>query len=283
MSNTSTMAAVLDRMAAKAGDTTPREDEYLGTDGLLHCSGCDGPRQVIVEPPHREPHAVRCTCPCQKTVAERLRDGDRMARLARRRAACFRGTDMAGWCFDNDDRKRPELSETMRQYAEDFEDYLKSGQGLILYGPVGTGKTYMAACVANRVIEIGHTARMTNFTEICNNLQDNWRKQEYMDELCACDLLILDDLGAERKSEYMQELVFSVIDARYRSGKPMVITSNMTQEELSHPAMVEAKRIYDRVLERCLPVKVDGESRRRQNAKESWGQMRQKLGQGVKA
>ena len=88
-----------------------------------------------------------------------------------------------------------------------------------------------------------------------------------IDFLNKYSLLIIDDLGAERKSEFMQEQVFNIIDARYRSGKPMIITTNLTAEEMKKPSEIGQGRIYDRILERCHPVEVKGKSIRREHLK----------------
>lgn len=277
-----TVAGIIGFMAAKADAGAERETEYMGDDGLLHCRICGGPRQTIITPPFEgaKPRTVRCWCGCP-TAEDRRLETERRDKIERLRRACFRGTDMRGWSFANDDRRRPELSGAMAKYAAEFREHLLDGNGLLLYGNVGTGKTYFAACVANAVIEQGYSARMTNFTDISNDLWGAEDKAVYMEELRRFDLLILDDLGAERKNEYMQEIVYNVIDARYRAGKPVIVTTNLSQDELAKPAEIGYGRIYDRILERCLPVKVDGHSRRRQDAGKNWGDMRRRLGMEV--
>ena len=271
------LASFVDNIAARAERHACREDEYTGEDGLLHCKKCDGRRETVINIFGQE-RVVRCVCKCTRDEEEARKAIQRKEAQERRRRICFQGTNMAGWSFENDDRQRPELSDAMAKYAENFTEYIKTGQGLLLYGPKGTGKTYLAACIANRVIDLGHRAYMTNFSQAVNNLQATFEKQEYKDDLCSYDLLIIDDLGTERKSEFMQEQVFNIIDARYRSGLPLIVTSNLTSDELGKPGTIEAGRIYDRILERCLPVKVEGESRRRQAAKTSWEHMRAQLG-----
>ena len=80
--------------------------------------------------------------------------------------------------------------------------------------------------------------------------------------LAACNLLILDDLGSERASDYALEQLFLVIDTRYRAGKPLIITTNLTAEELKKPADLRYERIYDRISELCVTVVAPGHSRR---------------------
>ena len=120
---------------------------------------------------------------------------------------------------------------------------------------------------------------MTNFASLTNKIQGMFEgKQEFINDLNRYSLLILDDLGAERKSEFMQEMVFNIIDSRYRSGLPFIITTNLTMDEIKKPQEVEYSRIYDRILERCFPVEVAGGSRRRQNVRDTYFDMKNKLG-----
>ena len=76
-------------------------------------------------------------------------------------------------------------------------------------------------------------------------------------------LLVIDDLGVESQTDYALEIIFSVIDGRYKNGQPLIITTNLTLEQLENPAKVEQSRIYDRILEMCFPIKVQGESLRK--------------------
>ncbi len=100
----------------------------------------------------------------------------------------------------------------------------------------------------------------------------------YIDSLNRYKLLIIDDLGAERKSEYMQELIYNLIDSRYRSGLPMIITTNLSADEIKRPGNMDFARIYDRVLERCLPIAVQGESRRRRAVIDNYSKDMERLG-----
>ena len=186
---------------------------------------------------------------------------------------------MANWTFENDDRQNAKLSEAMLKYAENFAEFKKESKGLLLYGGVGTGKTYFAACIANKLIDKGYSVLMTNFARLTNQIQGMYEgKQEFIDSLNKYSLLIIDDLGAERKSEFMQEMVFNIIDSRYRSGLPLIITTNLTTDEIKQPKETSFARIYDRVLERCFPIEVSGHSRRRKNVKDSYFDIKEKLG-----
>lgn len=138
----------------------------------------------------------------------------------------------------------------------------------MLWGNVGTGKTFIAACIANALIENGVSVLMTNFSKILNSLSAMFDvdRNKFIESFNLYSLLIIDDLGIERNSEFALEQVFNVIDSRYRSKKPLIVTTNLTLDELKHPKDLAHARIYDRVLERCVPLKVNRQNIRQLNA-----------------
>lgn len=254
------------------------DSEYMGEDGFLHCAVCNDRVQTDVDV-FGITKRVRCVCRCRAAEREAQKEKERHQEKMRKRMTCFSETNMIDWTFENDDGANPKISEAMMRYAENFPRFLKEGKGLLLHGPVGTGKTYQAACIANRLIDNGYSALMTNFSRITNKIQGMYEgKQEYIDSLNRYALLVLDDLGAERKSEYMQEMVFNIIDSRYRAGLPFIITTNLTTDEITKPQEVGYSRIYDRILERCFPVNISGQSRRRASVRESYASTKNILG-----
>ena len=131
-------------------------------------------------------------------------------------------------------------------------------------------------CICNCGMQMERPCLVTSFTRIAHKLNDQrYGKQDYLDNLNTFDLLVIDDLGAE---EYMQEIVFDVINTRYNSGKPFIITTNLTIEEIKKPAELSNARIYDRILERCTPIEANGASRRRIKAANDYYETQKKLG-----
>lgn len=153
----------------------------------------------------------------------------------------------------------------------------KKAYGILIWGPVGTGKSYLAGCITNVLLEQEVTVKMTNFNTILNDLFEAETKTEYIRTLAGYELLISDNLGAERSSEYALENVFSVIDRRYRSKRPMIVTINLPLSKIKTETDVEKRRIYDRILEMCIPLKVDGASRREAIANDNVHAMRKIL------
>lgn len=100
-------------------------------------------------------------------------------------------------------------------------------------------------------------------------------KEWYLSGFQSCDLLIRDDFGMERQTDYAREQVFNIIDGRYLSRKPLIVTTNLSLSELKHPKDMVEQRIFDRVLELCVPVCFDGESLRQEKAKQNMHLYRQ--------
>lgn len=247
------------------------ENEYIGNDGLLHCKKCGEPVETIIDVPTVGKRKVRCICECRRKERDAAAEQAKRDEFNRNRKICFAGSSLMTCTFGNSEET--EHLKIAKNYVKHFTDFKKGGKGLLLYGTVGTGKSHMAACIANALIDQGYKVLMSNFATMVNILQSSFEgKQEYINSLNKYALLIIDDLGAERKSEFMQEQVFNIIDARYRSGLPMIITTNLTAEEMKKPSEIGQSRIYDRILERCHPVAVQGQSIRRQHLKDDFRQ-----------
>lgn len=253
-------------------NSVPEGNGYIGNDGLLHCLKCSDQLETILNIPLVGERKVRCICRCMAKERDAFEERKRQEERERNRRTCFAGSMMMSCTFESS--QQAELMTLAENYAKNFSQFRKEGKGLLFYGEVGTGKSHFAACIANRLIDEDRRVLMTNFSTIVNKLQERFEgRQEYIDSLMKYDLLILDDLGAERSTDYMQEQIYNIIDARYRSGLPMIITTNLTGNELKNPSDIGNARIYDRILEKCHPVKVDGQSIRRQNLKADFGQM----------
>lgn len=242
--------------------SVPRdESEYIADDGLLHCRNCGGAREVIVKPIHREASKNRCKCQCEMKAWEESRKPNQQVINEGNRKDCFRGSKLIHCTFESSEETE-ELKKG-RNYARHFAEFFTEGKGLLLHGDYGTGKTHIAACIANAIIDEGYKAYMTNVSELVNRMQSTFDgRQIFIDSLNSFHLLIIDDLGIERNTEYMNEQLFNIIDSRYRSGRPMIITTNLSANEIADSKNIESRRVYDRITEICHPIEIKGESRR---------------------
>lgn len=241
-------------------------------DGLRYCGKCHTPKQTRKNLFGKE-ITVGCMCACaqqkydqEEKARKKQEEADRIMRL---RSAGISSQTFRDASFAADDGKNPKPMDILRRYVEKWEDMQRENIGLLLYGDVGTGKSYGAACIANRLMEQDIPARMINLSTVLNSMGSfqGEEKNTYIEDLMQYPLLILDDFGMERQTEYALEQVFNVIDARYRSGKPLIITTNLSLTELNNPKDLEHKRIYDRIKVLC-PVNFGCNGRRSEQAQE---------------
>ena len=121
---------------------------------------------------------------------------ERMQHLNMLKSLCFEDHALYSWTFDKDNGKNP-IMWIAKDYVSKWSDALSDNMGLVLWGDVGTGKTFFAACIANALIEQHVSVKMTNFSTILNDLFAESDKNKYLDRLNDHNLLIIDDLGIE--------------------------------------------------------------------------------------
>lgn len=169
--------------------------------------------------------------------------------------------------FDTDDGANEKISCACRRYVEKWPEILKQNYGILFYGSVGTGKTFLAHAIANALIAQGVSVLVTNFSKILNVVMSSRDRQQILDSLNAYQLLVIDDLGAERSTDFAREVTYAVIDQRGQSGLPLIITTNLSLAEIKDTSDMSLRRIYDRLETLCpITVCMDGASRRTADA-----------------
>lgn len=262
------MLEVFEKLVAESEKKANFSQEDYLVEGLLHCGKCGTPKQIRIQA-FGEIQMPYIPCACEeeryRREEEELENLKKSQKIAKIRSECFIDKRLTAWTFSNDDHAgNPAVMNSVYQYARHFQEMLQNGKGLLLYGTQGVGKSYAAACVANAVIDQGYSCVMTNFPRIINIISGMYQgKQEYIDELCRHDLLIIDDLSAERSTDYADEIVMNVIDTRCTFGLPLIVTTNLTADEMKHAGSISKKRIYSRLFEMTIPLEYTGDDRRK--------------------
>lgn len=257
------------------------EHDYI-KDGLLYCGKCGTAKQIevdicgFVQKPY-------CMCQCETAAYQKeqadIKELFRKQEIERNRNSGFLDLDMIGCIFDNDDMKNPKITGVCKRYVHHFQTMYAKGKGLLMYGGTGTGKSFMAACIANALIDQGYKCLVTNFPRIINELTGMFEgKQEYINDLNRYALLVIDDLAIERDTEYTAEIIQNVIDSRYRANKPLIVTTNLTLQEIKSPKGIRKQRLFSRLKEMCLPIEVTGEDRRDKKFEANYSALSKLLG-----
>ena len=266
---------IINNLTENAEKNNPRNPEdYIGENGLLYCGKCNTPKQCKFKALGEE-KIVFCLCDCKKREQEKEKQAEKEAKMVFRRQqireAAFPDRDTRQFTFDVDDRNNAQASDLSRGYAASFDP--KASKGLLFYGDCGTGKSFYAACIVNAVIDRNYTAKFTSISEIEAELWAANDKKAVYDYFNGFDLLVLDDFSAERDTRYMQEIVFNVIDRHSKSNKPIIVTTNLTPNEISNSTNIAQKRSLSRILGNCTSYLIKGADRRidmhkRSNAQE---------------
>lgn len=264
---------------SESGAERLAEGDHIGEDGLVYCGKCGSRKQLRVKFGDKT-HVVRCVCKCEsKELEEKKRQEEyeeQMRRINRLKEASMMDKKYREVTFDKYEvrEENKKVFEMAKKYVDRFQDMYKKNQGLLLYGPVGTGKSFTAACIGNYLLNNAKPVIMTSFVKILQDIWENDREAEYITILNSASLLIVDDLGTERETDYALEKVYNIIDSRVRANKPMIITSNLELNDMMECEDIRKKRIYDRILECCYPMYVGGKSFRMMKAAQRFDEMK---------
>ncbi len=277
-------ATVLNNLAEKAAMANPpREGDYKGEDGLFYCGKCRSPKQCRLEGMLATiilggVASGLCKCEAERDKAEKAEERRKQEMIRReysaseRRSYCFSDEFYRRMSFAADEGKSPKAVEAAHYYVDNFERFFAENMGLMFLGGVGTGKTFAACCIANALLDKGYRVWVVttgNLTRAAGNFSTS---EETFSKIRDVDLLVIDDFGTQSSTDHSLSLLFDVIDERYKSKKPLVITSNLTAGDLKNATDIRLKRIYDRVVEMCIcpisPVVLAGKSLRDEIARE---------------
>ncbi|AQU79752.1 hypothetical protein AJGP001_10955 [Planococcus faecalis] len=236
-----------------------------------HCNEIVPPLEIDVLGKTRWVQPIcKCEAEIQKAELETYKNAQRerevrelfsISELGKR----FEESDFANF----DSRPGAENAEKIaRYYADNFEEF--GLESILLWGVPGNGKSHLAAAVHNQLRKKGKVVVFVSMPDLLKKIKNTFDKgntdseEQILKALNVCDLLIIDDIGAEKTSEWVQEILFLIIDNRYRRNKPIMATSNLEPKFLAEQI---GKRSYDRIVEISQSIENKATSYRRQIAK----------------
>lgn len=215
---------------------------------------------------------IPTSCDCDSNRDEAEREQARQREFEAQLLQSWAGTGLAITTFrhdtfDADDGANEKISRTCFRYVEEWSEIRAKNYGLLFYGSVGTGKTFLSHAIANALIMRGVSVLVTNFSKILNVTMSSRDRQQILDSMNSYQLLVIDDLGAERGTEFAREVTYAVIDQRGQAGLPLIITTNLSLAEIKDTSDMQLRRIYDRLETLCpITLRMDGVSRRTADA-----------------
>jgi len=220
---------------------------------------CDGSGWIV------GPEEIARACECRRRRIERARVSGLRGTLPKR---------YSGVSFDrppvSDMARRAGLSQTVaaiRELCDGIEEALAAGEGAWLMGDVGTGKTSLAMLVSKAALEAGRSVAIYSMPRLLARIRRTYETESgeegylsFFDRLSSVDLLHLDDLGAEKRTDWVLEQLYAIVDRRYEEERSMVVTTN-----LDVPALEEqiGERTVSRLVEICGdPLPLYGDDQR---------------------
>lgn len=164
----------------------------------------------------------------------------------------FKARALETYIVDPKNIKQQRLYDFCKDYAANFDSVRKTGRSFLMLGTVGTGKTHLSIGIALEVMKSSHSAVFTSASKIFRSIKDTYHKGSHQKESEAmavytqCDLLIIDEVGVQRGSDFEKETFFDVINERYENMRPTIILSNLTIDEIK---VFLGERVFDRLRE----------------------------------
>ena len=252
-------------IADRAAERLRLAQSYPGPDGLCCCKVCRQPLEACV--PDGTGKTLRLPVPCRCEAAKQ-REIEAVRLRAEAVSKCkgspFYTEEYNRYTFAADDAPESKVSVQCRRYVQHWDEALKHHYGLMLLGPVGTGKTYYGACIANALKDRGVPALLVTVNRLVHTPSRSDAPQKLTDELNRFPLVVLDDFHLSDMSSYAVSVLEGFINVRAEAKKPLIITSNLEPKafDARHETMAE-ERIFSRLNELCCAqLALVGESRR---------------------
>jgi DNA replication protein DnaC len=221
---------------------------------------CDGSGWIL------GPENVARPCECRERRMARRRARGVASVIPRR----YRDVSLE---IARNDGVNPVVLKVVGDFLGEIEARLEKGRGLWLAGNVGTGKTALAMLISKTALEAGRTVAIYSLPKLLARVRATYEKDlggdsytQFFDRLISLDLLHIDDLGAEKRSDWVLEQLYSIVNERYEMERSMLVTTNLEQTALEEQM---GERTVSRLIEICgPPLYIDGDDLRYPRAPE---------------
>jgi DNA replication protein DnaC len=208
---------------------------------------CDGSGWIL------GPEDVARPCECRdRRIARRRARGVASAIPRKYRTVSFDAPPVSDMARDP---ARAPVFRTVKEFVAAIDERLAQGQGLWLMGDVGTGKTTLAMLVSKAAVEAGNTVAIYSLPRLLSRIRRTYDAEageqsylEFFERLTEVDLLHIDDLGAEKRSDWVLEQLYAIVNERYETQRSVVVTTNLSQEKLEQQI---GSRTVSRLVEIC--------------------------------
>lgn len=257
------------------------ENEYI-KEGHAYCKICHEQKDGKILEFLGKKMIFKSSCKCDRDREYKEKERQKKLEVERLKNSCFSSIVQWTYTFENYKGNRNQSLIIAKNFVRDYEVMKKENVGLLFYGSVGSGKTYLACSIANGLIEQYQVSvKVRNFAQIINELQKggfDFDKNAYIESLVNTSVLILDDLGIERDTSYAKEQVYNIVNSRYLKNKPTIFTTNLSYDSIVNcKESVEYQRIYSRITEMCIPVMIVGEDFRKKIQKDKLNKNKDRL------
>ena len=194
-------------------------------------------------------------------LEQEYRSLQRLMEIAELRQKGIQDTHLLDWNYRV--AEDPPYVQMGKRLVNNWKQVKAENLGLLFWGDVGTGKSFLAACIANGLLDQGVSVRMTNFTWILNKLSDLQVKErcQYIASFGKVDLLIIDDLGTELTNSFTTSQLFLCLNERILHRKSTIISTNLGLSQLTD---LYSERILSRIMDNYVLIKLFGEDIRMQ-------------------
>lgn len=216
-------------------------------------------------------------CPCQQKLQKKEDEEQRIRAIRERQTKIFKDSMLSQKFLSSSFKSwnRSLDTESMYQeayaFANEWEKRKTNGDGLILCGNPGCGKTHLLSAITNTLLGQGVGVIFVNVPELLKKIRSTFQKDSYgrpavgytesdiYNKLQNAELLVLDDVGAERCSGWTEEFIYTLVNGLYVNKKPLLVSTNLKLEEIINQV---GERTFDRMIEMCRIVECTAPSYR---------------------